>query len=163
MGEETLLPSIGSQQIRRIVQFRVKEGSDLLKGIEEAVRRGKIKAGVIVSGMGALTKGMFRNLKITPKTFPVSDEHRLYLDVEAPLELVSLGGWIATAGDGRTHIHCHFSASTVTGRTVTTLGGHLTYGTLAGIKVVVAIAVLEDENVSVVFDESTKSQEVVFG
>jgi predicted DNA-binding protein with PD1-like motif len=162
MAEKSLLHCVGSQNVKRIVQFRVKEEADLLKGIEEAVKRGNIRTGVIISGMGALTKGVFRNLRINPRTFPVQDADRLYLDLEAPLELVSLGGWIATGEDGKTHIHCHFSASTVSGDTVVTHGGHLTYGTTAGIKVVIAVAVLEDENVSVVFDESTKSSEVIF-
>ena len=163
MAKETsLLSSMGSQPIQRIVQFHVEVGADLLKAIEEAVRREKIKSGVFVSGLGALSKGVFRNLIHFPKEYPVRDDNRLYLNLEAPLELVSLGGWVASKPDGTPEIHCHFSASTVVGDTVTTLGGHLTYGTLAGIKVVVAIAVLPDRAASAVYDEYTKSTDVSF-
>ena len=163
MAKETsLLSSMGSQPIQRIVQFHVEVGADLLKAIEEAVRREKIKSGVFVSGLGALSKGVFRNLIHFPKEYPVRDDNRLYLNLEAPLELVSLGGWVASKPDGTPEIHCHFSASTVVGDTVTTLGGHLTYGTLAGIKVVIAIAVLPDGVASAVYDEYTKSTDVSF-
>ena len=160
--EKSLLTSMGSQPIQRIVQFHVEVGADLLKAIEEAVTREKIKSGVFVSGLGALSKGVFRNLIHFPKEFPVKDDNRLYLNLEAPLELVSLGGWVASKPDGTPEIHCHFSASTVVGDTVTTLGGHLTYGTVAGIKVVVAIAVLPDGTASAVYDEYTKSTDVSF-
>ncbi len=163
MAKQTsLLSSMGSQPIQRIVQFHVEAGADLLKAIEEAVRREKIKSGVFISGLGALSKGVFRNLIHFPKEYPVRDDNRLYLNLEAPLELVSLGGWVATKPDGTPEIHCHFSASTVAGDTVTTLGGHLTYGTIAGIKVVVAIAVLPDEAASAVYDEYSKSTDVSF-
>jgi len=54
--ETSLLTSIGSQSIQRIVQFHVEAGADLLKAIEEAVRREQINSGVFVSGLGALSK-----------------------------------------------------------------------------------------------------------
>jgi len=158
----SLLSSIGSQPIQRIVQFRVEVGSDLLKAIEEAVTKEEIKAGVFVSGLGALTRGVFRNLIRFPKEYPVKDDDRLYLTVETPLELVSLGGWVAGRSDGTPEIHCHFSASTVMEGKVTTLGGHLTYGTIAGIKVVVAIAVLPEGTESTIYDVYTKSVDVSF-
>jgi len=60
------------------------------------------------------------------------------------MELVSLTGWIAPRVDGGAEIHAHFAASTVQNETVVTLGGHLTEGTICGIKVVVAILVLDD-------------------
>jgi len=47
------------------------------------------------------------------------------------------------------------------GESVTTLGGHLTYGTIAGIKVVIGIAVLDTANVSAVFDDFTKSMDIL--
>jgi len=42
------------------------------------------------------------------------------------------------------------------------LGGHLTKGTIAGIKVIVAIAKLEMPNARVVSDESTRSSDIAF-
>ena len=95
-----LLESIGSQAFERVVQFRVKPEADLLAAIEEAVQAEGIRSGVIVSGLGALKRAIFRNLKWFPESYPVKPEDRLYLEVEKPMELVSLGGWIApkTAG-----------------------------------------------------------------
>jgi len=106
--EKSLLTSMGSQSIQRIVQFQVEAGADLLKAIEEAVRREKIKSGVFVSGLGALSKGVFRNLIRFPKEYPVKDDNRLYLNLEAPLELVSLGGWVASKPDGTPEITVTF-------------------------------------------------------
>jgi predicted DNA-binding protein with PD1-like motif len=162
MAEDSKLVSIGAAKFQKIVQFRVKEGSDLLLGIKEAVRREGISSGVIISGIGALNKAIFRNLKVFPEQFPVRREDRIYLDIDSPMELVSLGGWIASSDDGEVEIHAHFSASTVKEDSVTTLGGHLTEGTIAGIKVVVAVAVLEGD-IATQFDKRTKSKDIVFG
>lgn len=162
MAEESKLVSIGAAKFKKIVQFRVKEGSDLLLGIKEAVQRERIASGVIISGIGALNKAIFRNLKVFPEQFPVRREDRIYLDIDSPMELVSLGGWIASSDDGEVEIHAHFSASTVKEDGVTTLGGHLTEGTIAGIKVVVAVAVLEGD-IAAQFDKRTMSKDIVFG
>ena len=81
-----LIEGIGSQNIQRLVQFRVKPDVDLLKAIEEAVKAEGVRAGVIVSGLGALKKALFRNLKVFPKSYPVTPEDRLYLEVTTPME-----------------------------------------------------------------------------
>ena len=162
MQNESLLAQIGSQKIERVVQFRVKEGSSLLKAIEEAVKIENIQNGVIVSGLGALKKAVFRNLKRFPDCFPVKPENRLYLKLEKPMELVSLVGWIATREDGVPEIHAHFSASTVEEETVVTLGGHLTEDTIAGIKVVISILVLEPGSSYAGFDPSTRTYDIMF-
>ena len=76
------------------------------------------------------------------------------------MELVSLGGWIAPKAGGGAEIHAHYSASTVENETVVTLGGHLTKGILCGIKVVVAILVLEDCGVHADKDKKTSSIDI---
>jgi predicted DNA-binding protein with PD1-like motif len=156
------IDTIGSQKIERVVQFRIAPGADLLAAIEDAVRAQKIRAGVIVSGLGALQKAIFRNLKRFPKQYPVTPEDRIYLEMERPMELVSLTGWVATKPDGEAEIHAHFSASTVEDEQVITLGGHLTHGTLCGIKAVVAILVVADEGVHADRDQSSKTYDVFF-
>lgn len=158
----TMIESIGSQNIERVVQFRIKQGADLLAAIEEAVKVENIRAGVIVSGLGALRKAIFRNLKWFPETFPPTPEDRLYLAVEKPMELVSLVGWIAPKRDGGVEIHAHFSASTVENEEVVTLGGHLTEGTICGIKMVVSIIVTADSEVYAGLDEITQSVDIFF-
>ena len=115
MEQSGCLEGIGTGRIQRIVMGKVKMDVDLLEGFKELVRREKIRTGVILSGIGALKKATFRNLKILPPDFKVQDHHRLYLDLDQPMEIVSLTGWIATLENGEPETHAHFSASTVMG------------------------------------------------
>ena len=78
----------GFSQIQRLFQFRIKSDADLLQAILEAMTAEGIRAGVFVSGLGALKKTIFRNLKVFPKKYPVTNEDRLYLEVTSPMELV---------------------------------------------------------------------------
>ena len=160
MDSANLLRNVGSQSIKGIVQLAVRKDSDLLAAIKEAVRRQHIGCGVIVSGVGALRKAVFRNLKRFPEIYPVRPEDRLYLEIEKPMELVSLGGWIATNPDEEIVIHAHFSASMVEKDSVVTLGGHLTEGTICDIKVVAAILVLADGSVWSELDPATRSYDL---
>jgi len=159
----TSIECIGASPVQRVVQFRIKPGSDLLKAIAEALKAERVRAGVFVSGLGALRKGIFRNLKVFPEKFPVRPEDRLYLEITTPMELVSLTGWIAPRGDGGSEIHAHFAASTVQNDTVVTLGGHLTEGTICGIKVVVAVLVIGEDRVHAAVDQHSKSFDISFG
>ena len=159
---ESLLECIGSQRIERLVQFRVKPDADLLVAIQEAVDAEGVRAGVIVSGLGALKKAIFRNLRWFPENFPVKPQDRLYLELEQPMELVSLMGWIAPKKDGGMEIHAHFAASMVDGENIVTLGGHLTEGTVCGIKVAVAILVVPDDKVYAAEDGGSRSFDIFF-
>lgn len=154
------IANIGSQQILRVVQFRVKTGAALLFAIEEAVKAEEIHAGIIVSGLGALETAVFRNLKHFPRKFPVEPQDRLYQKVSRPMELVSLNGWIAPKKGGGTSVHAHFSASMVENETIVTLGGHLNHETICGIKVVVAILVVKPEGVMATKDPDTKTHDI---
>lgn len=156
------IAQIGSQPALRVVQFRARPGASLLSAIEEAAHVERIKAGVIVSGLGALKKAVFRNLRQFPNRFPVTDDDRLFLEVARPMELVSLTGWIAPRRDGETEIHAHFSASLVEDDTVVTLGGHLTHETLCGIKVVVAILEVAPEGIGAAMDADTRTLDLFF-
>jgi predicted DNA-binding protein with PD1-like motif len=153
----------GFSQIQRVFQFRIKSDADLLQAISEAVSAAGIKAGVFVSGLGALKKAIFRNLKIFPEKYPVEDEDRLYLEVSSPMELVSLTGWIAPKPGGGVEIHAHFAASTVQDEAVVTLGGHLTEGTICGIKCVIAVLVIEGDSFHADQDGLTKTFDLFFG
>lgn len=154
---DSLIQCIGSGNLVRIVQFRVKPGCDLLRAIEEAALSQGIRRAVIVSGLGALRRAVFRNLRVWPKSYPVRPEDRLYLAIERPMELVSLGGWLAPREDGSLEIHAHFSASMVEGDTVVTMGGHLTEGTVTAMKVVVALGEVDHPGMRAGFDTTTES------
>jgi len=152
----------GFSQIQRLFQFRIKSDADLLLAISEAVSAEGIRAGVFVSGLGALKKAIFRNLKVFPKKYPVTNEDRLYLEVTSPMELVSLAGWIAPKAGGGVEVHAHFAASTVQDETVVTMGGHLTEGTICGIKCVIAVLVIDGDSIHADQDEKTKSFDLFF-
>jgi predicted DNA-binding protein with PD1-like motif len=142
-----LLEGIGKGRIDRIVVGKLGMNIDLLEGIEELVKHEKVRTGFILSAVGALKKATFRNLKVLPPDLKVEKHHRLYLDLEQPMEIVSLTGWMATKENGDLEIHAHFSASTVMENQVVTLGGHLTPGIITSIKVVVVIGVIEESNI----------------
>ena len=161
--KQSLLEGSGSGSIQRIVLARIKAGVDLLEGIEEVVRREGIEKGIFITGIGALQRAVFRNVRQFPREFPVSDKDRLYLEINQPLELVSLTGHISPKENGEPNIHAHFSASTVKGDTVVTLGGHLTEGTVTSIKVAVAIAVVEEIPMKSRFSSHSKSEELIIG
>jgi predicted DNA-binding protein with PD1-like motif len=160
MEELQYLEGIGTGRIQRIVMGKIKMDVDLLKAIEELVKREQIHTGVILSAVGALKKATFRNLKALPPDFKVQPHHRLYLDLEQPMEIVSLTGWIAALENGTPEIHAHFSASTVMRDTVVTLGGHLTPGTITSIKVVVVIGVIEESNIKAGIDPRLNQTDV---
>lgn len=148
----SLLEGIGNGRINRIVMGKLGMDVDLLQGIEELVKREGVRTGVILSGIGALKKATFRNLKVLPPDLKVEKHHRLYLELEQPMEIVSLTGWMATREDGEVEVHVHFSASTVMEDQVVTLGGHLTSGTLTSVKVVIVMGVIEETNIKAGLD-----------
>jgi predicted DNA-binding protein with PD1-like motif len=151
-GTRNLLEGVGSGRLDRVVFGKVPKDTSLLDGIAELVKKEGVRTGVILSAVGALKKATFRNLKIMPPDFKVEKHHRLYLELERPMEIVSLTGWIATGENGETEIHAHFSASTVMEDHILTFGGHLTPETLTSIKVVVVIGVIEDTDIRAAMD-----------
>jgi predicted DNA-binding protein with PD1-like motif len=157
-----LLEGIGRGRIDRIVMGKLKMDVDLLEGIQELVKREGIRTGVFLSAIGALKKATFRNLKVLPPDLKVERHHRLYLDLEQPMEIVSLTGWIATKEDGDLEVHAHFSASTVIGDRVVTLGGHLVPGVITSVKVVVVIGVVEDTDIQAGLDPRINLMDVKF-
>jgi predicted DNA-binding protein with PD1-like motif len=95
-------------------------------------------------GIGALSRAVFRNLRVFPDAYPIGPKDRLYCEVEGPLELLSLSGYVVPQKDGSPLVHAHFSASTVRDDRVVVYGGHLGAGTITFVKAAVAIAPLED-------------------
>jgi len=156
----SLLEGIGKGRIDRIVMGKLGMNIDLLEGIEELVKRERVRTGVILSGIGALKKATFRNLKVLPPDLKIEKHHRLYLELDQPMEIVSLTGWIATREDGEAEIHAHFSASTVMENQVATLGGHLISGTLTSLKVVIVIGIVEETNIKAGLDRRINQVDV---
>ena len=161
-GAHSLLEGIGRGRMDRIVMGKLGMDIDLLEGIQELTRKEKIQTGVILSAVGALKKATFRNLKIMPLDLKVENQHRLYLELEQPMEIVSLTGWIATREDGDTEVHAHFSASTVIEDKIVTLGGHLIPGTLTSVKVVIVIGIIEETHIKAGLDPRINQVDVKF-
>jgi predicted DNA-binding protein with PD1-like motif len=147
-----LLEGIGRGQMNRIVMGKLGTDIDLLEGIKELAKREKVQTGIILSAVGALKKAIFRNLRILPPDLKIEKHHRLYFELEQPMEIVSLTGWMATNEDRDLEVHAHLSASTVIQDQIITLGGHLTSGIITSIKVVVVIGVIEESNIKVGLD-----------
>jgi predicted DNA-binding protein with PD1-like motif len=163
MGSSSaLLEGVGRGRIGRIVMGKLKMDIDLLEGIQELAKKEGIRTGVILSGVGALRKATFRNLKLLPPDLKVEEHHRLYLEMEQPMEIVSLTGWMATKDDGDLEVHAHFSASTAMEDKVITLGGHLVPGVITSIKVVVVIGVIEETNIRAGVDSRINQIDVEF-
>jgi predicted DNA-binding protein with PD1-like motif len=162
MGSLDLLEGIGRGRMDRIIMAKLKMDIDLLEGIQELAKKEGVRTGVILSGVGALRKATFRNLKILPPDLKVEKHHRLYLEMEQPMEIVSLTGWMATKEDGDLEVHAHFSASTVMEDKVVTLGGHLIPGVITSVKVVVVIGVIEETNIRAGLDSRINQMDVKF-
>ena len=158
----SLLEGAGGGRMNRIVMGKLKMDIDLLEGIKELAKKERIQTGVILSAVGALKKATFRNLKILPPDLKVEQHHRLYIELEQTMEIVSLTGWVATKEDGEIEVHAHLSASTVVQDQVTTLGGHLTSGVITSIKVVVVIGVIEESNIRAGLDPRINQIDVRF-
>ncbi len=156
------LEGLAKARMDRIVMAKMKIGIDILQGIEELAKSENIRAGVILSGIGALERGVFRNAKEIPPDYKVEDKHRLFLNIEKPLELVSLSGWIATTAGNEINIHAHFMTTTVIDDKVVSLGGHLVPGTITSIKVVVVIGVIEGAGIKAALDPKLNQIDMSF-
>jgi predicted DNA-binding protein with PD1-like motif len=144
----------------RIVMGKLGIDIDLLEGIKELAKKEKVQTGIILSAVGALKKAIFRNLRVLPSDLKIEKHHRLYFELEQPMEIVSLTGWMATKEDRDLEVHAHFSASTVIQDQIITLGGHLTPGIITSIKVVVVIGVIEESNIKVGLDPRINQTDV---
>jgi len=163
MDKSPLLDGVGSGTFKRIVLARIPIGVDLLEAILEMVKREKIRKGIILMGLGALQKAVFRNLKVFPREYPVTPQDRIYFEVDKPLEIVSLTGYVVTRTNGEPHIHAHFSASTVMGETIATYGGHLDKGSITHVKAAVAIGELEGIAMGKKWVEERKTEDLWVG
>lgn len=163
MEQSLLLEGTSCGSFKRIIMARIPIGVDLLDAIYEVVKRENIQKGLILSGIGALSKAIFRNLKTFPAEYPITAKDRIYFEVEKPLELVSLTGYIVPSLNGEPHVHAHFSASTVVGETIATYGGHLEKGAITHVKAAVTIGELEGIEMGKRWVEERKTEDLWIG
>jgi uncharacterized protein len=125
------VPAVETRPLRidRLVLVRMKNGTDLLKGLEEAIRREKIRSAVIVSAIGSVTS--YHVHVVDNKTLPPKDA---YLKADEPMDIGSTQGYVI---DGR--LHCHI----VLGDKKRTFAGHLEPGNKVFTFAAITLAVLD--------------------
>jgi len=140
----------------KILVARIKPGSDLLKSICSLVEENEIKSGVIMSGVGLLSKARLRNCKILPKEYPITDANRFFLTFERPMEILSLSGNVSEV-EGKPWIHAHITLSYIENDEIRVVGGHLLEGCIVFGFAEVFIMKLEGIDMEKRFDEETKT------
>lgn len=163
MSHIELLEGMGRGTLGQVLLARIPIGVDLLHALEALVRQEGISKALILMGIGALKRAVFRNLKVFPFTYPIGPEHRLYLEVEGPLEITSLSGYVVPGTRESPVVHVHFSASTVRDNQVVVYGGHLGEGTITFVKVAVALALVPDLPMKKRWVEERKTEDLWVG
>jgi predicted DNA-binding protein with PD1-like motif len=128
-------------EIKRVVVIRVKYDTDLLKGLEEAVKKEKIKNGVFLSGAGSLTS--YRVHAVSNTTFPST---QAYSEAKGPFDLLAVTGYVL---NGRIHAHITLVD------TNKAFGGHLHEGTKVFTFAIVTLGILDDKLDLSRFDDSS--------
>jgi len=140
----------------RILVARIKPGSDLLQSIRSLVEKERIKAGVILSGVGLLKKAHLRNCKVLPKEYPITDANRSFLTFERPLEILALSGNVSEV-EGKPWVHVHVTLSYVKNDEIKVVGGHLLEGCIIFGFAEIFIMELKDIDMKKKIDEETKT------
>lgn len=121
---------------------RLRRGADLLQSIEEFCIKNAIKAGVILSGVGCVTKGRVRDAS------GITIAH-----MDEPMEIVSLMG---TVSEKRCHLHVSFAKEDLS-----VVGGHLVEGCIINTTCELVIGELEGYVYDVEFDPETGYDELI--
>jgi predicted DNA-binding protein with PD1-like motif len=114
----------------RIEIIRMKSGTDMLEGLNKAVKEKNIKNAVILTGIGSVTDYHFH--VVSDKNLPPAEE---FPKASVPMDLVSAQGYIL---NGRVHVHIALSDEN------SVVGGHLENGTKALTFFIITIGILPD-------------------
>ncbi len=131
-----------SSELKRIVVVRLKNKTDMLEGLNEAVKAEGIKNGIILHGIGSVISYNVHSVGETTE-FPVVN---VYAKEDGPYDLLTVSGFVFS---GR--VHAHITLSDLK----TTIGGHLEPGTLAYTFLIISIGVLDDNIDMDQFDDWT--------
>ena len=135
-------------KLGRVVALRLKPGTDVLLGLEEACKRSGINNGVILSAIGSLDSPHFCDVVEVPTKAGYGYGEVLHLT--GPIELTNASGIICHDDEGNTKLHVHM---TLTDRHGNAHGGHLVEGTKVLLTVDVIIAEIEGLVMGRKFDE----------
>lgn len=114
----------------RILVLRFKYDTDLLAGLENMVKKEKIRNAVILAGAGSV-RG-YQVHQVSNRTFP--SKNMFEQDPTAPADLISMNGYVI---DG--HLHAHMTLANPDHA----FGGHLEPGTKVFTFAIVTIGVLD--------------------
>lgn len=126
----------------KVCAVRLRRGEDLLQSIEELCTKNTIRAGVVLSAVGCVSKACVRDAGGVN-----------IVAVDEPMEIVSLMG---TVSEKRCHLHASFSKENLS-----VIGGHLVRGCIINTTCELVIGVPEDFEYDVEFDEETGYDELI--
>ena len=121
---------------------RLRRGADLLQSIEAFCVEHQIRAGVLLSGVGCVTKGSIRDAGGVN-----------IVSIDEAMEIVSLMG---TVSEKRCHLHVSFAKEDLS-----VIGGHLVAGCMINTTCELVIGELRDYVYDVEFDEETDYDELI--
>ncbi len=135
-------------RLGRVIAVRLKPGTDVLLGLQEACERNGLNNGVILSAIGSLQDPHFCN----PVELPTKAGYGYgeVLHLTGPIELTNASGIICHDDEGKTNLHVHM---TLTDRHGNAHGGHLVEGTKVLLTVDVILAEIEGLVMGRKFDE----------
>ncbi|MDP2856599.1 MAG: DNA-binding protein [Bacillota bacterium] len=143
--------------IGRVLVFRLPPGLDLMDAIRKQVEAAGFKSAVVLGGAASLRRAVLRNVKSSPKEWPITDENRHYTTVEGPLELLALSGNLARNADRSFMVHLH---ATVSGADGAVHGGHVVKGAIILSTGEIAVAELTGMVLTRSFNDETKTYEL---
>ena len=129
-------------QFQRVVIARIKYQTDLLAGLQSAVKENQITNAVILSAIGSVRSYHFHG--VNDRSFPVKDT--FVKDPNSAADLVSMNGYVI---GGRVHAHVTLANANKA------FGGHLEPGTEVFTFAIVTLGVLDDKIDLSRFDDKT--------
>ena len=122
---------------------RLHRGSDLLDSIKELCREKQIRAGVVLSAVGCISRGRVRDASgVTIR------------EIQDHCEIVSLNGTVSAT---RCHLHIALSKEDLS-----TIGGHLCSGCIINTTCELVIQEIPGIEYGVEFDPETGYDELIF-
>jgi len=119
-----------STEIKGVVLVRLKYNTDLLAGLQQAVKDEKIKNAVILSGVGSVTS--YKVHAVSNTTLPAT---LAYSEHAGPMDLIAVNGYVL---GGRIHAHITMTDDKKA------FGGHLHEGTKVFTFAIITLGRLDD-------------------
>ena len=127
-------------EMKRVVLVRLKYKTDLLDGLQQAVKNQNIKNAVILSGVGSVIS--YHVHAVSNTTLPAT---LAYSEHAGPMDLIAVNGYVL---GGRIHAHITMTDDKKA------FGGHLHEGTKVFTFAIVTLGILDDNADLSRFDDS---------